>query len=230
MPRPTRIDLPGVPQHLVARGNNKTALFHDDVDRRVFLRYIEEAALACRCDVHAFVLMTNHVHLLATGHENGAISRMMQAIGRRYGRYANRAHGRTGTLFEGRFKGSLIDSDRYLFTCMRYIELNPVRAGMVRQPGEYDWSSFRHNAGVEHFSWLVPRGEYQSLGKDRSQRAGAYRALFAEPIADADLEALRCHARKGEAVGGDEFLARIEAVLKRPVRVASPGRPRNRKK
>ena len=127
MPRPTRIDLPGVPQHLVARGNNKTALFHDDVDRRVFLRYIEEAALACRCDVHAFVLMTNHEHLFVETPQAN-LSAGMQYLNGSYTGYFNRRHRRAGHLFQGRFRGHLIDQDGYFLEVSRYLHLNPVRA------------------------------------------------------------------------------------------------------
>jgi putative transposase len=170
--------------------------------------------------------MTNHVHLLATGREPGGISRMMQAVGRRYARYVNRIHGRTGTLFEGRFKASLVDGERYLLTCMRYIELNPVRAGIVEDPAAYVWSSFRNNTGMEPHSWLVPRPEYLGLGNHPVGRATAYRALFRQAVAPVDLTAIRESARKSRALGGDEFLQRAEALLDRPIRVIPPGRPR----
>lgn len=137
MSRAPRFHLSGVPQHIIVRGNNRADLFRTDFDRAVFLRDLLRSAARHECQLHAFVLMTNHVHLLATGPQEGRISRMMQALGRRYAQYANRTHGRTGTLFEGRFKSSLVDSDRYLLTCMRYIESNPVRAAMVPDAASY---------------------------------------------------------------------------------------------
>jgi putative transposase len=230
MPRPPRIDLPGVPQHLVIRGNNRIDIFHDDNDRTAFLRYLVHAARATGSDVHAFVLMTNHVHLLASAGEPGALSRLIQSVGRRYSHYVNRTHGRTGTLFEGRFRSCLVDSDRYLFACMRYIELNPVRAGMVRTPAEYAWSSFRRNAGDEAFAWIVPRQEYQALGGDADARGAAYRALFSRRIEDAELHAIRESARTGCPFGSSAFVERVETALGRAARVAPRGRPRSREK
>ena len=147
MARQPRIDLKGVPQHLIQRGNNRLACFFDDNDRYRYLEWLAVAAAKYGGAVHAYVLMTNHVHLLATGHEKGALGRMMQSLGRRYVRYVNSRYRRSGTLWEGRYKSSLVDSDQYLLTCYRYIELNPVRAFLVTTPGDYRWSSFNCNAG-----------------------------------------------------------------------------------
>lgn len=225
MPRPPRIDLPGVPQHLVVRGNNRGDLFRDDNDRTVFLRYLSHAAQTTDSHIHAFALMTNHVHLLATGNAPGRLSRLIQSVGRRYCQYANRAHERTGTLFEGRFRSSAVDSDRYLFTCMRYIELNPVRAGIVVDPADYPWSSFRKNAGCEAFGWLVPRDEYFALGPDATARASAYRDLFSRPLDIAELDAIRNGIRKRCPLGSSAFLERVEKALGRPAKPIARGRP-----
>jgi len=228
--RPLRIDLPGVPQHIVIRGNNRTALFHDDNDRMLFLRYLRQSAGANASEVHAFVLMTNHVHLLVSGREPACVSRFVQAIGRRYSRYANRAHDRTGTLFEGRFHSSLVECERYLFTCMRYIELNPVRAGMVVEPAEYPWSSHRDNAGLDRrFAWLVPRIEYCALGIDSAARGKAYRELFHSAIDGSDLEAIRTAVRNDQPVGSPAFLDGLERALGRPVVALPRGRPAKQK-
>jgi len=226
MPRPPRIDLPGVPQHLVIRGNNRGDLFRDDNDRTVFLRYLRHAVRTSDSQVHAFVLMTNHVHLLATGHGPGGLSRLIQSLGRRYSRYVNRAHERTGTLFEGRFRSSIVDSDRYLFACMRYIELNPVRAGIVDDPGDYPWSSFRENAGFEAFGWLAPRNEYFALAEDAAACAMAYRALFARPLDAEEIDAIRNSIRKRCPLGPEGFLRRIGMALGRRVEPMPQGRPR----
>lgn len=229
MARLPRIDLPGVPQHLVVRGNNRGDLFGNDNDRTAFLRYLSHAAAANGARIHAFVLMTNHVHLLATGEAAGSISRLIQSVGRRYAHYVNRVHVRTGTLFEGRFRSSLVDSERYLFTCMRYIELNPVRAGIARSPGDSRWSSFRHNAVSDEFGWLVARPEYEALGADPAMRRQAYRALVSAALSTAELEAIREGVRKGCPIGATDFVLRVERILGRPVRVALRGRPRAEK-
>jgi len=198
--------------------------FHAN-DRGVFLRYLGEACLANDCDVHAFVLMTNHVHLLATGRARMALSKAMQDVGRRYARYVNSAYARTGTLYEGRFKSSLVETRAYFLTCMRYIELNPVRAGMVRHPGEYLWSSFRQNISGEPTGLVKPHAEYLRLGKTPERRGEAYRGLFEVAISDPELAAIRESAEKSRALGGDEFCAGIEATLRRSVRVVRQGRP-----
>lgn len=225
MARLPRIDVPGLPQHLVARGNNRAPCFFHDADRHVFLKYLREAASADHCDVHAFVLMSNHVHLLVTGREAGAISRMMQAVGRRYARYVNRAYARTGTLFEGRFRSSLVQTERYFLACMRYIELNPVRGGMVVHPSEYPWSSYRENASGEPSGWIKPHPEYVRLGSEASQRASAYRRLFEEELDAEELAAIRRHVQKDRALGNSGFQQWLEISLDRPVGIVRPGRP-----
>lgn len=224
MARSPRIDVPGLPQHLILRGNNRTPCFHDDQDRRVFLKYLREALEETGCSLHAFVLMTNHVHLLVTGHEPGAISRLMQSVGRRYARYINSSRGRTGTLFEGRFKSSVVDSERYFLAVMRYIELNPVRAGMVAHPGSYPWSSFRQNASGKPSGLVTAHPQYESLGGDPIARRQAYLALFDLEIDDETLQEIRIHANKGRALGSESFREALSARLGRPVAIVRPGR------
>jgi len=230
MPRAPRFDIAGIPQHLIVRGNNRGLLFADDNDRTAFLRYLRQSARSSESEVHAFVLMTNHVHVLATGRRAGSLSRFMQAVGRRYAQYVNRVHERTGTLFEGRFRSSLVDCERYFFTCMRYIELNPVRAGLVEDAGNYVWSSFSHNAGRDTFEWLVERPEYEALGVDKASRAAAYRALFRKPFAQDELEAVRAGIRKGCPIGSADFLGFVEQRLGRCATIGSQGRPRRGEK
>jgi putative transposase len=210
----------------MARGNNRTSCFFRDQDRRIYLRYLEEAARENHCEIYAFVLMTNHVHLLAAGLARGAISRMMQSVGRRHARYVNDTHGRTGALYDGRFKSSLIQTERYFLTCMRYIELNPVRAGMVKSPDQYAWSSFSQNALETPRGWLTAHPEYLRLGRDAKERASVYRNLFSQPLSDEDLAAIRLHARKNRALGSDEFRDALRATLGRDVGIVSQGRPR----
>ena len=228
MPRGPRVDVPGVPQHIVVRGNNRSDLFHDDSDRTVFVRYLCHAIETTHSRIHAFVLMTNHVHLLASGGEPGSLSSMVQSVGRRYAYYVNQTYERTGTLFEGRFRSSLVGSERYLFSCMRYIELNPVRAGIVVRPEDYAWSSFRRNTGGDEFTWLVATDEYLSLGSDPAERAEAYRSLFGQPLDAGELAAIRECARKGCPFGSPAFVARTERLLGRPARTRPQGRPRRR--
>ena len=226
MPRTPRIDIPGLPQHLISRGNNRNDIFFRARDRSVFLQYLAEASVDNDCAVHAFVLMSNHVHLLATGNAPMAISRMMQDLGRRYVLYVNSSCKRTGALYEGRFRSSLVETGSYLFTCMRYIELNPVRAGMVRQPGEHLWSSFRQNAGGNPSGLLTPHPEYLGLSEDPTRRGAAYLRLFDDIIPDDQLAAIRKSAQMNRVLGGKQFCEAIEATLRRPVRVSPRGRPK----
>jgi REP-associated tyrosine transposase len=228
MARLPRIDLPGLPQHLIVRGNNRGLMFRDDADRIIFIRYLEEALDACACDLHAYALMDNHVHLLATGHVPGELSELMQRIGRKFARVINLRWGRTGTLFEGRFRSSLVDSDSYLLMCMRYIELNPVRAGVVANPADYAWSSFRQNASGNPGAPLVAHALYHGLGTGTVERGKAYRELVEAGIGDADIDRIRESARKGRALGSDEFCAQVAARVERNVRPQAQGRPTKR--
>jgi putative transposase len=214
-----------MPQHLVVRGNNRHDVFFRDADRLVFLRYLAEACDDDACELHAFVLMSNHVHLLATGKAPMALSTLMQDVGRRYVKYVNSAYKRSGALYEGRFKSSLVETSAYFLACMRYIELNPVRAGLARSPGEYPWSSFGQNAFGDPSGALTPHPEYLALGSDPARRGAAYLRLFDGGMAPAELAAIRESARMGRALGGDRFCAAVEATLRRPVKVRPQGRP-----
>ena len=226
MARLPRLDLPQVPQHVIQRGNDRQPCFLADEDYSRYRQDLTEAAADCGCAVHAYVLMTNHVHLLVTGSERGTISRMMQRLGRRYVVYFNAQYGRTGTLWEGRFKSSLIDSHRYLLTCHRYIELNPVRAAMVADPAEYRWSSYRCNALGRTDKLITPHPQYLALGADAGLRQSAYRALFKQALGDDELARIREHVQQQKALGSSRFQAEIEALLARKVAVRPRGRPR----
>ena len=184
MARQPRIDLAGIPQHIIQRGNNREACFFAVADRQRYLKWLHMAAESYGGIVHAYVLMTNHVHLLATGAEQGSLSRMMQSLGRRYVRYVNSNYDRTGTLWEGRYRSGPVDSDRYLLTCYRYIELNPVRAGFAKAPGEYRWSSFHHNARGARGDVVTPHTTYLSLGKSDAARLGRPRKKYSDPISE----------------------------------------------
>lgn len=215
-----------IPQHIIQRGNNRQACFASEQDMTVYAAWLEQYAKQFSVSVHAWVLMTNHVHLLVTPHYDDAISQMMQALGRRYVRYFNREYQRSGTLWEGRFRSSLVQSEQYLLRCYRYIELNPVRAHMVSDPSEYAWSSYHCNALGKGSSLCSPHSEYLLLGKTSAQRQRAYRALFSDVIDGNLLDDIRCSLNKGLAFGGEQFKKEIEAMHCRRVRPAKLGRPK----
>lgn len=226
MPRQPRYVLPGVPQHVIQRGNNRQPVFFDDADYRIYLEHLSEAARHHDCDVNAYVLMTNHVHLVMTPHTSGSIAGTMQSLGRRYVYYVNHRYRRSGTLWEGRYKASLIDSEHYLLTCYRYIELNPVRAGMVARPGEYRWSSYNAHAHGTCDATLTFHSQYLALGGKSAQRQAAYQALFRGHIAGDDLRSIRETLNQCGVLGSERFKDDIERRLARRVRPGQPGRPK----
>lgn len=225
MARLPRLDLPGIPQHIVQRGNDHQPCFAEAGDYLRYRQELREAAAKHGCALHAYVLMTNHVHLLVTPEAAGGASRMMQAIGRRYVGAFNARYRRTGTLWEGRFKSALVDSETYLLTCYRYIELNPVRAGMVPRPGDYRWSSYGRNALGEQDAGITPHSHYLALGADPGARQLAYQVLVNEALDPSDADALRAHTRQNKAFGNDRFRAHIEALIGRSMAVRPRGRP-----
>ncbi|TZF82924.1 transposase [Cognatilysobacter lacus] len=226
MARLPRLDLPGIPQHVVQRGNDRQPCFARDEDYQHYRQELGEAALKHGCELHAYVLMTNHVHLLVTPSTPGGVSRMMQAIGRRYVACFNSRYRRTGTLWEGRFKSALVDSDRYVLACYRYIELNPVRAHMVADASEYPWSSFHANALGRPEARVRPHPSWTALGTSDQERRCAYIALVRAGISDDEQAALnRCTAQQ-KAWGGERFRKEIEALVGRTVELRTAGRPR----
>jgi putative transposase len=207
--------LPGQPQHVIQRGNNRAVIFADEADYLCYLQMLAEAASRYGCKVHAYVLMTNHVHLLVAPESEKGISRVMQSLGRRYVQYFNYRYRRTGTLWEGRYKATLVDTEQYLLTCYRYIELNPVRAGMAGHPGDYRWSSFNHN-GLGKSDALITHHEiYQALGPDDIQRQQHYRALFDQVIDSKTVDDIREATNKGWVLGNDSFKQQIALLLDR---------------
>jgi putative transposase len=217
MARMPRIALPGYPLHVIQRGNNRGAVFHAEEDYCRYLDTLGQSAREHGGAVHAYVLMTNHVHLLVTPERETSLSLMMQAIGRRYVRYINSAYRRSGTLWEGRFKSAVIDSERYLLTCSRYIELNPVRAGMVAKPDEYRWSSYRANALGYHDDIITSHPLYRGLGPNGKTRQAAYRALFRSHVDEDALRLIRENTQQSTVVGDRRFQDEIRAMLKRRV-------------
>jgi len=211
LPRPRRHNIPGIPQHVTQRGNNRQACLFKGDDRQACLELLHEAALRRVCSVHAYVLMTNHVHLLLTPDTAAGVSRLMQDI---------------GTLFERRFKSSLVDSEAHCLACYRYIELNPVRAAMVISPEDYRWSSIRTNALGATDPLITPHEQWLELGKNDEIRRKAYRALFDGNVPCTQVEKIRYTNRKVLPLGSKSFLAEIESQLKRKLGSGKVGRPR----
>lgn len=226
MPRKPRFYVPGAPVHAVQRGHNRSAVFFDDLDYLEYLRCLKLAADDCGCAVHAYVLMTNHVHLLMTPGRADSVRRLFQSLGRHYVRYVNVTYQRHGGLWEGRYKCNVIESRAYLLSCMRYIELNPVRAGMVDHPAKYRWSSYAANALGVGNAVLTAQAEYVALGRFPNERQSVYRGLFDAGIDSDELALLRRALQTGTPLGNEKFKAEIEATLDLKVGFVRRGRPR----
>ena len=226
MPRRPRVVLPHIPLHLIQRGNNRQVCFVADEDYRFYLDWLKEFAGKTGCRVHAYVLMTNHVHLLVSAERGESPGALMKALGQRYVQYFNRTYRRSGTLWEGRYRSCLTQAEDYLLACQRYIELNPVRAGMVEHPGEYRWSSYRANAQGEENPLLTPHETFLALGGDAESRQAAYRELFRHELEPGMVDRIRAATNGNFALGDDRFAEQIGQMLGRRVVRASPGRPR----
>ncbi|MCK4743169.1 MAG: transposase [Sulfuriflexus sp.] len=209
MARLKRICLPGIPQHIIQRGNNRQVCFIDDNDFAAYAHWLDKYAKQHKVAIHAWVFMTNHVHLLVTPNTNEGISKVMQALGRDYVRYFNNKHGRTGTLWEGRFKSCVIDRENYLFTCQQYIEMNPVRAGMVENPEDYIWSSYGSSALGRKTALWMPHPIYNLLGNSTTERTNNYRAMFKQKLAANTLSAIRTALNQGMVLGSNDFKQKI---------------------
>jgi putative transposase len=225
MARRPRFNLPGVPQHVIQRGNNREPCFYSEEDYAAYLEFLAIAAEKTGCQLHAYVLMTNHVHMLITPMQEHGISALMQSLGKRYVQYINKTYRRTGTLWEGRYKASLIDSQHYLLTCMRYIELNPVRANMVEVPSEYRWSSYGFNGTAAEDKNVSPHPLYIGLGETKEERCFAYRELFRHKMDNTLLHDIRESVNQDLVLGRDDFKDKVDMMLKRSVRKGIAGRP-----
>jgi putative transposase len=217
MARLPRYCIPGQPQHVIQRGNNRSPIFFCKEDYEFFLECLRDASSLHDCAVHAYVLMTNHVHLLVTPARVDGVSKLMQSVGRRYVQYVNFTYRRTGTLWEGRYKAIPLDGDDYFVTCHCYIESNPVRAGMVDGPGAYRWSSYRHNADGAPDPLIQRHRLFAALGTDDQERRAAYRKLFRAGLSDNTLLELRDATNKGWVLGSAKFKRKIESVASRRV-------------
>ena len=228
MPRRARLTLRAVPMHLIQRGNNRQACFFADEDYRLYLDWLKEYSVKTDCRIHAFVLMTNHVHLLVSAATGNGVGALMKALGQRYVQYVNRTYRRSGTLWEGRFRSCLTQEEGYLLACQRYIELNPVRARLVEHPSEYPWSSYRGNAEGEGNSLLDPHPLYLALGTDPATRQAAYRDLFRDQLDPQLIDGLRRATNGNFALGDSQFTEQISRALGRRSTPVAAGRPRKR--
>jgi len=230
MARLPRLTLTGYPHHVIQRGNNRQTIFADPADYRYLLDLLREQATVWRVQIHAYVLMGNHFHLLATPATDDGLPKLIQAVGRRYVRYFNRRQQRTGTLWEGRYKSTLIQTDRYLLACMAYIDLNPVRAGMVAQPQDYPWSSHAHYVGLHADGLISPHALYWDLGNTPFAREAAYADLVRAGIDVAQQRAMTEATLQGWALGEADFVSDLQTKTQRRVTKKAAGRPASRKK
>ena len=225
MARLPRLTLPGYPHHVIQRGNNRQPIFATPADRERLLALLAEYAAQFGVALHAYVLMDNHFHLLATPETAQGLPQMMQAVGRRYVRYFNDSQGRSGTLWEGRYRSTLIQAERHLLACMAYIDLNPVRAGLVVDPRDYPWSSHGHYTGQRHDRLITPHALYWQLGNTPFAREAAYAELVRAGLSPAQQQALTQSALRGWALGDASFVAELQRRTERRVSKASAGRP-----
>ncbi|MFA7669671.1 MAG: transposase [Burkholderiaceae bacterium] len=226
MPRRPRLTLPRVPLHVIQRGNNRQICFRDAEDYLFYLEWLKEYADKAGCRVHAYVLMANHTHLLMSADRSEAPGELMKALGQRYVQYYNRTYQRSGTLWEGRYRSCLVQDAAYFLTCQRYIELNPVRAGIVAHPADYRWSSYRANAQGEDDKLVRPHELYLRMGRAAGSRQAAYRELFRYELEPGLVDQLRQATNGNYVLGSPRFADELASVLGRRVTPGQPGRPR----
>ena len=226
MPRRPRVHLDGVPLHIVQRGHNREPCFFGEEDYSSYLHWLGEALTELDSALHAYVLMSNHVHLLLTPRKAQDVPKLIISLGRRYVQYVNRSHGRTGTLWDSRYKSSLVHAETYLLACQRYIELNPVRAAMVEDPAHYRWTSYRSNALGQPDPRLTPHSLYLSLGRGDKDRQAAYRALFRAQLDRAAIDDIRLALHQSQPLGNARFHDRIEKMTGIRREARRRGRPR----
>lgn len=227
MARLPRLTLPGYVHHVIQRGNNRQPVFLDDQDCEMMLALLADNTLKHGVAVHAYVLMNNHFHLLATPSTPEGLPQMMQAVGRRYVQYFNRRHARTGTLWEGRYRSTVLQAERHLLPCMVYMDLNPVRAGLVVQAVDYPWSSYAHWLGLRNDRLLAPHALYWALGNTPFAREAAYAALVQAGIGSQEQMALTASTLSGWALGSPEFVDDLQKQTSRRVAQGRAGRPRS---
>jgi putative transposase len=225
MARLPRFFAPGEVQHVIQRGNNREPTFASDEDYAFYLDCLLTASEAHELAIHAYVLMTNHVHLLVSPAHDQGLPKTLQSVGRRYVQYFNYTYRRSGTLWEGRYRATVVDAEGYLLTCMRYIEMNPVRAEMVGHPADYPWSSYRANAQGQSNPLVSPHPVYRGLGRSNEERQSDYRQLFRAQLAKGDVDAIRESTHKGWVLGNNRFRDKIERLSGRRAAPLPRGRP-----
>jgi putative transposase len=225
MARQPRLVLPHQPHHIIQRGNDNQIIFRDDEDHRRFLDYLRESAKFYRVAIHAYVLMPNHLHVLATPSDEDGLAAMMQKVGRLYVPWFNNKYGRSGTLFQGRFRTSVIDPDTYFLACIRYIELNPLRSQLAFDPLDYPWSSYAHHAGVRPDPLITDHAKYWELGNTPFQREAAFIELAQQGMSGQELDTINAAVLKGTALGSHAFKVELEHKTKRQILPAKRGRP-----
>ena len=225
MARQPRLVLPDQPHHIIQRGNDNRIIFRDDEDHRRFLDWLRESAKFYRVAIHAYVLMPNHLHLLATPSDEDGLAAMMQKVGRLYVPWFNNKYGRSGTLFQGRFRTSVIDPDAWFLACIRYIELNPVRGQLVTAPLDYPWSSYAHHAGVRPDLLITDHVKYWALGNTPFQREAAYIELVEQGVPAQELDTINTAVLKSAPLGSHAYKLELEKTTKRQILPAKRGRP-----
>jgi putative transposase len=228
MPRRSRIIVPGTPLHIIQRGNNRQACFFAEEDYLVYLVWLKEYAKRTECSVHAYVLMSNHVHLLLTPKKSDSAGRVMKSLGQRYVQYINRTYKRSGTLWEGRFRSCIIQPEEHLFVCQQYIEMNPVRAGLVKHPSEYRWSSYQVNGQGEKSALIDHHLLYHDLGRTSQERQRAYRELFRDELESGEIDKIRKATNGNFSLGDSRFNTEISEILGCRVIPGKAGRPRKK--
>ncbi len=227
MPRRSRLVLPNTPMHIIQRGNNSQDCFFGDEDYACYLRWLREIARRTQCRIHAYVLLSNRVHLLLTPAHVKGVSDLMRLLGQRYVQYINRVHNRTGTLWEGRYRSCVTCEDRYVIGCYRYIELMPVSKKLVDKPEDYRWSSHHVNALGQPGDLLQSHKVYDDLGETHADCASAYHALFNQPLDARLAEEIREATQGNYALGSPQFAAEVEKKLKIRATRGKAGRPHN---
>jgi putative transposase len=226
MARLPRLVAPGLPHHVILRGNNRQSVFSDQADCERFLTLLVACAAAAQVEVHGYVLMTNHVHLVVTPASDGGPAQLLQSLGRGYVRWFNHRHARTGTLWEGRYRSAVIEAERYLLACLRYMDLNPVRAGLVDSPAAWRWSSHAHHIGQRSDPVVSEHALYWALGNTPFERQLAYRRLFESPDSQQELSTIRKASQSGWALGSERFAEQLTESRGRRASSRAAGRPR----
>ena len=226
MARLPRVVLAGYPLHIMVKGHNSQPIFFSDEERRSYLEWLRDAAREYDLAIHAYALMPNHVHILATPKTELSASRVMQSVGRRYAQMFNRVHGTTGTVWEGRYRSCLVDPDTFFLLCQKYIEQNPLRAGLVQKPEDWHWSSYRHHVGAETIPWISDHPSYWALANTPFERQLTWQKSVLDSLNRVDLEKVSSHLNFGWPLASDQLLKQLSQKISRPLAPRRAGRPK----